>query len=110
MNTNIGESVTIESLLDTGGFLIDPEIWNYDIARVIADKDGLPELTRDHWVIIHALRQHYHSFGKAPPAFNHICHEYHLGRHCIRELFFNEREAWRIAGLPDPGEEAKSYM
>jgi tRNA 2-thiouridine synthesizing protein E len=110
MNTDMAESVNIESLLDTEGFLRDPEMWNYDFAQIIAQNDGLPELTRDHWVVIHALRQHYHHFGAAPPAFSHICHEYHLGRHCIKELFSTEREAWRIAGLPDPGEEAKSYM
>jgi len=28
----------------------------------------------------------------------------------VENLFRSEREAWRIAGLPDPGEEAKAYM
>jgi hypothetical protein len=25
-------------------------------------------------------------------------------------LFPNPREAWRVAGLPNPGEEAKTYL
>ncbi len=99
-----------DRLLDTEKFIADPEIWNENIARAIASHDGLPELTRDHWAIIRALREHYHRFGPAPPLFRHICHQQHLGKHCVENLFRSEREAWRIAGLPDPGEEAKAYM
>jgi len=29
---------------------------------------------------------------------------------CLEQLFHGTREAWRIAGLPDPGEEARAYM
>jgi len=100
----------IDRLLDTEGFISDPEMWSEDFARAIARNDGFPELTHDHWVIIQALREHYHRFGTAPPAFSHICNEHHLGRHCVEILFRSGREAWRIAGLSDPGEEAKSYM
>ena len=100
----------IDSLLDAEGFISDPEMWSEDIATAIARIDGFKELTRDHWKIIHALREHYYRFGVAPPAFSHICTEQHLGRHCVENLFHSAREAWRIAGLSDPGEEAKSYM
>ncbi len=110
MNTSAAATLNIETLLDTDGFIRDPDAWNDDIARMIAYHDGLTELTRDHWGVIHALRDHYHRFGTAPPAFSHICNEYHLGKHCVVSLFRSEREAWRIAGMPDPGEEAKSYM
>ena len=110
MDTTAATTVKIETLLDTDGFIRDPDAWNADIARMIAHYDGLSELTRDHWVVIHALRDHYHRFGTAPPTFSHICNEYHLGKHCVVNLFRSEREAWRIAGMPDPGEEAKSYM
>jgi tRNA 2-thiouridine synthesizing protein E len=34
----------------------------------------------------------------------------HLGEHGVQRLFGGCREAWRIAGLPNPGEEAKNYM
>jgi tRNA 2-thiouridine synthesizing protein E len=110
MNTNNTATVEIESLLDREGFFCDPETWTEALAREIARNDGVPELTPDHWAIIHALREHYHRFGTAPPAFSHLCNEHHLEKHCIENLFRSEREAWRIAGLPDPGEEAKAYM
>lgn len=110
MNTTATATTNIETLLDTDGFLSDSETWSEDLARMIAHYDGLQILTRDHWIIIHALREHYQRFGTAPPAFSHICKEHHLGKHCVENLFRSEREAWRIAGLPDPGEEAKAYM
>lgn len=110
MSTNNAAKVKIETLLDLDGFFCDPEMWNEDLARAIARNDGVPELTPDHWAIIYALRKHYHRFGATPPAFSHLCKVNHLGKHCVENLFRNEREAWRIAGLPDPGEEVKAYM
>ena len=110
MNTTAAATVNIENLLDSEGFFSDPEAWNEDLAIRIAHNDGLPELTPDHWVVIHALREHFYRFGTSPPAFSHICNEYHLGKHCVEKLFRSEREAWRLAGLPDPGAEAKTYM
>jgi len=99
-----------DGLLNGEGFLNDPRVWSETVAATLARLDGLPELTPDHWVIIRALREHYRRFGTAPPAFSHLCNKSRLGRHCVDRLFGSEREAWRIAGLPDPGEEAKAYM
>jgi len=100
----------IDSLLDEGGFFLDPLAWNPYLAAIISRLDGLPELTREHWQIIHDLRDHYARFGTAPPAFSHICARHHLGPHCVQQLFRSDRNAWRIAGLPDPGEEVRSYL
>ena len=102
--------IHLDSLLNADGFLYKPQTWTTAIASAIAHQDGLPELTHDHWVIIHALRDHYQQFGAALPAFSHICNKHHLGKYCVDRLFRSEREAWRVAGLPDPGEEAKAYM
>jgi hypothetical protein len=33
-----------------------------------------------------------------------------MDKRCVDKLFRNQREAWRIAGLPDPGEEARTCM
>lgn len=110
MNTASTATQKLENLLDTEGFISDPKAWSEDLAKRIARNDGLPELTTEHWVVIHALREHFYRFGAAPPAFSHICNEHHLGKHCVENLFRSDREAWRIAGLPDPGEEAKAYM
>ena len=103
-------SPSINTLFNSEGFICDPLQWNENVARAIARHDGLPPLTRDHWAIIRTLRDHYARFGTAPPAFSHVCYVNHLGKHCVEHLFRSQREAWRIAGLPDPGEEARAYM
>ncbi len=100
----------IDTLLNSEGFLRDPGLWNEQVATAIARLDGLPPLTREHWLIVRALRDHFERFGTALPAFSHICTVNHMDKHCVDDLFNSQREAWRIAGLPDPGEEAKAYM
>lgn len=104
------QQVYLESLLDQDGFFQQPQVWNPSLATVLAQLDGLPELTTEHWQVINALRDHYTRFGAVPPAFAHICARAQLGVHCVERLFRSEREAWRIAGLPDPGEEVKAYL
>ena len=100
----------IDTLLTNEGFMSNPERWNEQVATAIARLDGLPPLTHDHWVIIQALRVHFKRFGPALPAFSHVCLANHMDKHCVDKLFHSQREAWRVAGLPDPGEEARAYM
>jgi tRNA 2-thiouridine synthesizing protein E len=109
MNATNTAHIRLDSLLNPDGFLYNPQTWTRAIASAIAHQDGLPELTHDHWVIICELRDHYQKFGAALPALSHICRKHHLGKYCVDRLFRSEREAWRIAGMPDPGEEANTY-
>lgn len=88
---------------------IEPQQWNEALARQIAADDGVGELTQDHWKIIHTLREHFIQYGALPP-MRVACDLHRMNPHCVDELFHSPQEAWRIAGLPDPGEEAKSYM
>ena len=97
-------------LFNSEGFLREPHRWNEEMAASIARLDGLPRLTDAHWAIIRALREHFRQFGAAPPAFSHVCQVNHMSKHCVENLFRSQREAWRVAGLPDPGEEARTYM
>lgn len=100
------------SLLDCDeeGFLTDTECWNKTTARQLAQMEGIDELSHQQWHFITALRQYYFTFHTLPQ-LRRVCHMQELGNNCVSELFHNHGiEAWRIAGLPDPGEEAKSYM
>jgi TusE/DsrC/DsvC family sulfur relay protein len=95
---------------DEDGFLMHPEAWDETVATAIAQLDGIGELTPAHWEVINALREEYKRLG-APSGMRHVCHINHLDKHCVENLFDHKpREAWRIAGLPNPGEEAKAYM
>jgi len=96
-------------LFDDDGLLIDPSAWNEELAREIARDCEVGELTPDHWDVIHVLREHYARFGVAP-AMSQVCRRLEHGRHYVHDLFQTCLNAWRVAGLPNPGEEAKSYL
>ena len=93
---------------DADGFLENPQTWSREVAESIARMDGIGPLTDRHWRIIRHLRERYERFGALPVA-RLVCRANHLDRHSIERLFGGCREAWRVAGLPDPGEEAKAY-
>ncbi|NEX22088.1 TusE/DsrC/DsvC family sulfur relay protein [Thiorhodococcus mannitoliphagus] len=95
--------------LDPQGFLVDPALWNRGMARFIAKLDGTWPLTPEHWSVIYYLREHHLSYGALPPT-SQICRTHGLDRHAVQRLFGSCREAWRIAGLPHPGDEALAYM
>jgi len=101
---------TLEKLhFDSTGFLSDPFEWSEDVAEEIAKLDGLGPLTLTHWQIICYLRESW--IGRhALPSVSHTCHLVGCSAMCLEQLFHGTREAWRIAGLPDPGEEARAYM
>lgn len=94
---------------DADGFLLDTQKWDPELANDIAEKDGLEYLTQAHWNIIYYLREHYYKYHNLP-VMRHVCRLYGMPSHCVDELFHGCKEAWRISGLPNPGEEAKTYM
>lgn len=55
----------MELATDDDGFLLDPDDWNEDVARHIAEQTQL-ELNEDHWRVIHMIRQLYTDTGIVP--------------------------------------------
>lgn len=94
---------------DEDGLLRDPEQWTEALAQQLADQLGIGKLSQDHWLIIFALRDYFKKFGVAP-AMSNICHSQHKDVLWVHNLFSSCLNAWRVAGLPNPGEEAKSYL
>lgn len=94
---------------DEDGFLTDTAGWNVDIARHTAALDGIGELDESQVALLLNLRDHYLRMGTVP-AIPHICHLNGLEPNCLSQRFTSPREAWRIAGLPNPGEEVKAYL
>jgi tRNA 2-thiouridine synthesizing protein E len=103
----------MEMLLDTEideyGLLRNPADWSPELAQELARRAGLGPLTESHWAFLMSLRDYYQKFH-APPPPHKVCHDLHMSHSCSHELFGHCLSAWRIAGLPDPGEEAKSYL
>jgi TusE/DsrC/DsvC family sulfur relay protein len=52
--------------LDENGNLTDPTLWNEDVARALAEKDGI-ELTPKHFELLNYLRsQYFDNNGEQP--------------------------------------------
>ncbi len=94
---------------DIDGYLLDPDEWDESLAEYLADRAGWP-LNPPRWAIINALRHAFFEQG-GNPTLRHVCHIARLDRHCINTHFdCHGRDVWRIAGLPNPGEEVQTYM
>lgn len=98
-----------QSLFDEDGFLIDPAQWSEPLAERTALLDGIGELAEDHWRVIHHVRDRFQTLG-GMPSMRRVCRATGLSRDEIYGLFGSCLRVWRVAGLPNPGEEAKSYM
>ena len=98
----------VSAEFDENGLLRNPAVWTEELARAIARREGVVELTEEHWKVNRALREHYAKFGVAP-AMGNVCRKHGKDRYWVHELFQSCLNAWRVAGLPDPGEEAKAY-
>ena len=96
-------------MFDADGFLLAPETWSEALAKQIAQSDGMSELSRLQYDLLHTLRDEFKKTG-AVTALSHICHLAGQGPDCLHQSFPSPRQAWRLAGLPNPGEEAKAYM
>ena len=106
---NTPPTMPTPAIFDPDGFLLDPAMWSESLANRIARNDGLGELSELQVGLLLALRREYAKHGSVT-ALSHVCHLTGQSADCMQHLFPSPREAWRIAGLPNPGEEAKSYM
>lgn len=106
---NTSDTMPGPAIFDPDGFLLDPAMWSESLADRIAQSDGLGKLNETQIGLLLALRGEYAKNGSVP-ALRHVCHITGQGADCMQPLFPTPREAWRLAGLPNPGEEAKSYM
>lgn len=89
--------------VDGDGFLANPEIWNEEVAGLIAKSDGIEDMNEKHWAIINIIRQNFEEKGMAP-MIRTICKETGLRLREIYQLFplGPARGACRVAGLPKP--------
>lgn len=94
---------------DEDGFLINPDLWTQEMASQLAETAELGTLNQAHWNIIRFVRSKYLGLGAIPP-MRRICREFGYERDAVKGLFGGCKQLWRIAGLPNPGEEAKAYM
>ncbi len=97
------------TLLDEDGLITDFSFWTEELAHELAREEGIADLGERHWAIIRALRDEYERMS-AISSIRNVCHQAGIDRSAVNELFGYCLVAWRVSGLPNPGEEAKSYL
>ena len=45
--------------VDGDGFLVDPDLWNDEVAELFAKSDGIEEMTDKHWAVVRVIRKHF---------------------------------------------------
>ncbi len=89
--------------LDEEGYLKDFEQWDPDVAHVLAPREGIDELTDDHFIVLNTIRDYYKKF-KVAPILNLLCRECGKSYREVHKLFLGKpgKRAAKIAGLPKP--------
>jgi tRNA 2-thiouridine synthesizing protein E len=98
----------IRVAVDRDGFLANEEDWTAEMAGVLAAREGIKHLSGDQLDILRFLRYYYreHAFF---PIIRAVCRNVHQPRTCVTDLFSDPVTAWKIAGLPNPGEEVIGF-
>ncbi|MBE3586774.1 MULTISPECIES: TusE/DsrC/DsvC family sulfur relay protein [Desulfofundulus] len=93
----------VEIEQDEDGFIVDPNLWNEDVAKALAAQEGISELTDEHWKVVNYLRNYYLQFQIAP-MIRKLCKETGFSLKKIYELFPSgpAKGACKVAGLPKP--------
>jgi TusE/DsrC/DsvC family sulfur relay protein len=87
--------------VDEKGFLADPTQWDEDVARALAEREGIADFSKVDMDIVRFMRKYYEKFH-AFPILNYVCKNIHQPRECVDKKFVNPMRAWKIAGLPEP--------
>jgi TusE/DsrC/DsvC family sulfur relay protein len=98
----------LKILVDDDGFLVNLEDWTVSVARIIAKQEGIEDLSEDKLDILIFMREYYKKY-KFFPIVRFICKNVHQHGACVTEQFSDPIRAWKIAGLPNPGEEVISF-
>ena len=84
-------------------------LWSEELGRDLAEEEGVGVLTEKHWRVLLHVREKFFRIG-ALPSMRRVCRETALSKAEIYGLFGGCLVIWRIAGLPNPGEEARAYL
>lgn len=107
--TRLGGGALTGVHLDADGFLLEHRLWNRTLAQQLAELAGVGTLGATHWMIIDFVRDKYFRTGAMPPMRN-LCRRLGMDRDAVKRAFGTCRQLWQIAGLPNPGSEALTYM
>jgi TusE/DsrC/DsvC family sulfur relay protein len=93
----------IDVELNEEGFLMDPQQWTEEMAKELARKEGIEDLSDRQWLVIHFMRSEYFAKGTAP-AVRMLGKTSGVSIKELYELFPRgpAKVAARVAGIPKP--------
>ncbi len=102
------EEKDLKITVDKDGFLANIDDWSEQVARVLAAREGITDLPEEKLDILRFMRGYYakHHFF---PIVRYVCKSVHQPNDCVTEQFIDPVTAWKIAGLPNPGEEVITF-
>jgi TusE/DsrC/DsvC family sulfur relay protein len=96
-------TLTLDVKFNEEGFLVDAKEWTEELARYLAEQEGILQLTDRHWDVIRFMRKEYLENGEVP-TIRRLKNAGGIPTKELYELFPNgpAKKAARIAGLPKP--------
>jgi TusE/DsrC/DsvC family sulfur relay protein len=98
----------IKISLDDDGYLVNYEDWSEIVAKALAEREGAGELTSDRMDILKFMRSYYKEYNFFP-ILRFVCKNVGQPKDCVTEKFIEPVIAWKIAGLPNPGDEVNMF-
>lgn len=95
--------------VDADGYIVNFDDWDEQVACALAEREGIEELTKDRIDILKFLRQYYQDYGSYP-VFGAVCLNVNQPKECVTQKFIDPVKAWKIAGIPNPGDEVETYL
>lgn len=89
--------------LDADGNLSNQAEWSENVAKALAQEEGVSELSERHWVVLNYMRKEFQAKGDAP-SIRKLTKESGVDTKELYSLFPGgpAKKAARIAGLPKP--------
>jgi len=88
---------------DADGHLANPKEWTNEIAKELAQEEGIGTLTDRHWLVINLMRKDFLEKGDAP-SIRRLTKESGVETKELYALFPKgpAKKAAKIAGIPKP--------
>jgi len=108
--SNIQGRMSMQVSRDDEGYLTDPDNWNEDIAKWLANEENV-ELKKDSWTAIEFMRNYYTENSIIPDVrhvVKHLASELDLDKKESKKLIFSlfphgyVKQACKIAGMKRP--------
>ena len=88
--------------VDEEGYLLKSEDWDEEVARALAKRHGINEVSPDMLDALRFMRGYYKQYNFFP-IIRAVCKNVHQPKDCITHNFIDPNTAWKIAGLPNLG-------